>query len=114
GIAEAPKQIIYSQAEGQIEEILQAEGETVESNDAVGRIDDEFYTYETEEAEAATKAIESEIDRLEDQGVNEDDIEALRFELDQDEAKLNQAEYRQSRTAIVTPNARIITTRSTR
>lgn len=109
GVAEAPKQIIYSQAEGQIEEILQAEGETVESNDAVGRIDDEFYTYETEEAEAATKAIESEIDRLEDQGVNEDDIEVLRFELDQAEAKLNQAEYRQSKTDIVTPNEGIIT-----
>lgn len=108
GVVEAPKQTIYSQAEGQIEEIQISENEKVENQDTLGKIDDEFYHYQTQEAKAAMKAIEAEISRLEEDGVDEKNIEVLRFELEQAQLKLDQAEYRQSRTEIVSPNKGIV------
>lgn len=109
GIVESPKQIIYSQVEGQINEILKVEGEEVGDGDVVAQVEDEFYTYETDEANAAVKAIESEIDRLESDDIDEGDIKKYRFELEQAEAKLNQAKYRQSKTKVTIPAEGIIT-----
>lgn len=109
GIVESPKQIIYSQVEGQINEILKVEGEEVADGDVVAQVGDEFYRYETDEANAAAKAIESEIDRLESDDIDEEDITKYRFELEQAEAKLNQAKYRQSKTKVTMPAKGIIT-----
>lgn len=109
GTVESPKQIVHSQADGQLNEILQKEGEVVNRDDMVAQIDDTFYTYEVDEANAATKAITAEIKRLENNNVNEDEIEKYRFELEQAEAKLQQAKHLQSRTEVIVPTKGTIT-----
>jgi len=109
GIVESPKQVIYSQVDGQIKEILLKEGEKVDSGDIVSQLEEEFYKYEIDEANAATKAIEHEIKQLEKDNVSEEEIKKYRFELEQAEAKLNQVKYRHSKTEVTTPTEGMIT-----
>src|SRR5690625_943135 len=104
GVVEDQIQTIYSQTDGVFVDYEVLEHDQVEEDEILGKIDDELHGYQTKEAKAAVKAIEAEINQLENDGAGEDDLKVIHQQLKQSQARLDQAKYLQSQTVIKAPN----------